>query len=389
MAEIHCRHFNGYKPCGKSLNCDRGECASFASVKERILIVHLEALGAVLRSTSLLSAIQRRYPGSLITWVTKAPADRLLKNLNEVDRVLTVSAEDLLTLSALTFDLAFVIDKSIAAWGIVKHTKVDEVRGFRADPVNGAIVPANPEATELWSLGLDNHKKFFVNVKSEQQLVHEALKLGEYTRSEYRVELSAEERQLAGARRQQWSPVGCPVIGINTGCSGTLPAKKLSVDGHRELIHRILYDTRFAGSPVVLLGGPEDTERNELIARDLPVYVSPTQRGLRDGLVSVEACDVIVSGDSLGMHMGIGLRKWMVTWFGPTCAQEIDLYERGRKILTMAGCSPCWKKACGQPVMCYDQVDFDQVLDGLSEGFKWLTSFSKPRFPEISFSPFL
>jgi heptosyltransferase-2 len=99
------------------------------------------------------------------------------------------------------------------------------------------------------------------------------------------------------------------------------------------------------------------------------------------------AVDLVFSGDSLGMHMAIGLKKWVVAWFGPSCEQEIDLYGRGRKIMTKAPCSPCWRRVCEKPVMCYDQVDFKQAAEALAEGKVWLTSSSKPHSPEISFSP--
>jgi heptosyltransferase II len=379
MAEIHCRYFSGYKPCSKGEVCERSQCSSYSRVEHRILIIHLGALGAVLRSTSLIAAVRRKYPRAHITWATETPALTA-----GVDRVVT---KPYLELRALKFDIAMVIDKSLEAAGILAMTEAREVFGFRAHPYSGAIIPANPEAHELWGLGLSNHQKFFVNEKSEQRLVHEALALGPYARDEYMVELSAGERALADMRRRQWSPEGAPVIGINTGCSGTIQAKKLSVEGTRQLITRILHDMRFSGSSVVLLGGPEDTERNEQIARDLPVIQSPTRKGLRDGLASVEACDVIFSGDSLGMHMGIALKKWVVAWFGPTCAQEIDLYGRGVKVQTQAACAPCWKRVCGQKVMCYDQVDFDKVVNGIHQGFEWLTSSSKPHSPETSFSP--
>ncbi len=387
MAEIGCRFFNGYKPCGKNTSCDRAVCGSYASVGERILIVHLEALGAVLRSTSLLPAIKIKYPRSHITWVTKAPAQHLLRGL-PVDRLIT---GDYHQLAALKFDVAFVIDKSLEASGILALTRASEVYGFRADDVSGAILPANPEARELWDLGLDDHRKFFVNQKSEQRLVHEALNLGEYMHDEYQCVLNADEKELASARRRQWSPEGHPIIGINTGCAATLPAKKLSVEGQRALIAKILQDPELRGSTIVLLGGPEDTERNAKIAEGLPVQSSPTTKGLRDGLASVAACDLVFSGDSLGLHMAIAMKKWAVAWFGPTCAQEIELYGRGVKILSEAPCSPCWKRVCGQKVMCYDQVDFNQVLLGLKEGLLWLslTSSSKPHSPEISSSPSL
>ncbi len=388
MAEIKCRNFSGYKPCSKSDLCERSQCQFYHPVDKHILFVHLEALGAVLRSTSLLVAIKRMFPYSHLTWVTKAPAHRLLHNIPSIDRILTVSAEDLLALSNLRFELAFVLDKSLLAGGVLKQCQVDEVRGFLPNST-GAILPANPEAQELWELGLSNHKKFFVNQKSEQRLCHESLGLGEYRHDEYQVNLDAEESSLANARRKIWSPDGRPVIGINTGCSLNLPAKKLSVEGHKVLIAKILSDERLQDLPIVLLGGPEDMERNIAIARDFPVIVSPTQGGLRDGLVSVQACDLIFSGDSLGMHMAIALKKWVVAWFGPTCPQEIDLYGRGRKIIAKASCSPCWKKACDMKVMCYDQVDFEQVVQALAEGFEWRTSFSKLHFQGTSFSPSL
>ncbi|NJL25531.1 MAG: glycosyltransferase family 9 protein [Calothrix sp. SM1_5_4] len=386
MAEIHCRHFNGYKPCGKGASCHRRFCNSYESVHHRLLIVHLEALGAVLRSTSILKAVKREFPKSHVTWITRAPAHQLLANLPEIDRILTVTAEDLIKLSVFKFDLAFVIDKSLVAAGLLNTANVAEVRGFRADALSGGIVPANASATELWELGLSDQKKFFENVKSEQRLVHEALDLGVYTRDEYRIVLSGEERALARSRKLAWSPSGQPVIGLNTGCSAILPAKKLSYEGTRDLIRRILADARFKGCPVVLLGGAEDKERNEALARELPVISSPTGLGLRDGLVSVEACDLVFSGDSLGMHMAIGLGKWVVAWFGPTCAQEIDLYDRGRKIMAGVSCSPCWKRVCQKAVMCYDRVDFNEVLDALAQGLSWHTSSSKRPFPEISSS---
>jgi heptosyltransferase-2 len=357
-------------------------------VGERILVVHLEALGAVLRSTSLLAAIHRKYPGAHVTWVTKAPAQHLLQGLPQIDRILTLSADDLLKLRALEFDVALMIDKSLPACGVLAHTKARKVYGFVADRA-GAIVPANFAAEELWELGLSDHKKFFVNQKSEQHLVHEALALGPYTRDEYQIALTLSERELARSRRGQWQAGRRPIIGINTGCSPALPHKKLSVDGHRRLIQEIRSHEGLKDCRIVLLGGPEDTERNALIGNGLAVIQSPTEKGLRDGLASVEACDLVFTGDSLGMHMAIGLHKWVVAWFGPSCAQEIELYGRGEKILTKAPCSPCWKRVCEKPVMCYDQIDFSQAVVATAKGLNWLTSSSKPHSLATSFSPSL
>ncbi|XGC82100.1 glycosyltransferase family 9 protein [Bdellovibrio bacteriovorus] len=299
----------------------------------------------------------------MITWVTDAPAHQLLKNHPAIDRVLTTSESDLLQLSALEFEAAFVIDKSLKAAGVIKKTTVDFIYGFVNDPRTGAILPATPAAEELWSLGLDNHKKFFINEKPETQLMIEALELGEFQRDEYWLPLTASEEFQSQERRATWLDKKEILIGLNTGCSNVIAHKKLTVEYHRLLIRHI--HLSYPNASIVLLGGPEDTERNKAIAEGLDVISSETQSGLRDGLVSIAACDVVVTGDSLGMHMAISQKKQVIAWFGPTCAHEIDLYERGFKILTKSPCSPCWKRTCEKSIMCYDQVSLEEVLHAL------------------------
>jgi heptosyltransferase-2 len=266
-----------------------------------------------------------------------------------------------LQLGALEFEVALVIDKSLKASGILRRTKVDQVLGFVANPLNGAILPATGAAEELWQLGLDNHQKFFVNKKAETQLMIEALELGPFQRDPYWLPLTSQEESQRQARRKEWLGESKSfVIGLNTGCSNVIAHKKLTVDYHRLLIEQL--SKKFPEARIVLLGGPEDTQRNRDIAVGLSVIETPTESGLRDGLVSVAACDVVVTGDSLGMHMAISQSKQVIAWFGPTCAHEIDLYDRGVAVLTKSPCSPCWKRTCEKSIMCYDQVSLEEIV---------------------------
>lgn len=380
MAMVGCRHFSGYKPCGLNQACDPA-CQHLDLVKVRVLVVALEALGAVLRITSLLAPIRRKFPGAHITWVTQAPADQLLIGNPLIDRVLTTQPSDLLSLSALQFDVAFVTDKSLRASGVLRQTQVDHIFGFQADAWSGAIQPATPAAQELWELGLNDHKKFFVNQKSEAQLMTEAMELS-YRRDPYILNLSASEKREVQRRKASWASNGEILVGLNTGCSGAVPYKKMSVEAHRELIRSLEFE---AGVRVVLLGGREDTERNQAIGSGFDVIQSETRNGLRDGVLSVAACDVIVTGDSLGLHMGVALRKWVVAWFGPTCAHEIDLYDRGQKVMAKVGCGPCWKRTCHNEVMCYDRVDTAELVSAIRAGVKTIAAESnseQERSPE-------
>lgn len=372
MVQTQCRWFNGYKPCTKNSRCSE-HCASKSIVQEQVLVVHLEALGAVLRATSLLPAIVRKHPGAYIVWVTKAPADQLLQNNSLIDRVLTLSPEDLLTLENFEFGAAYCIDKSLVASGLIKKLKVKNLFGFTST-ITGGIIPATSSAEELWNLGLSDDLKFYHNKKPETQLMHEALELGEFRREEYELSLNQTELKVTGLRRELWAAKGEVLVGLNTGCASTIPAKKMSIEAHRQLISEL---SKWPLVKVVLLGGKEDTLRNQAIAEGFECILSPTDRGLRDGLCSVAACDIVVTGDSLGMHMAIALKKWVVAWFGPTCEQEIDLYDRGEKILAAVSCSPCWKRSCHKDPMCYDQVPLADMLGAIQKGIQWKSSLSK------------
>jgi heptosyltransferase-2 len=383
MAVPACRHFSGYKPCSKNSVCDES-CPALSVARVNVLLVHLGALGAVVRSTSLLASIHRRFPGCRLVWVTDTPAHTLLKGHPLVDVVYSTSEADLLELSCWDFEVGLVVDKSRRAGGVLRRVKVDTIFGFEVDARTGAVLPATAAATELWEIGLSDRKKFFENSKPETQLVHEALELGTWTREEYNLPLTSDELKTARRRRDEWTrSFRQPVIGINTGASPTIPYKKWTVEFQRELIQKLSYFKN-----IVLLGGPEDTLRNSQIAEGLDVMQSPTTAGLRDGLVSVEACDIVLTGDSLGMHMAIARQKFVVAWFGPTCSHEIDLYDRGVKVLAQVDCGPCWKRVCDKPVMCYDRVEFAQLHSALEKGItfweKSQSSSSKRLFLEIS-----
>ena len=266
-----------------------------------------------------------------------------------------------------------MIDKSAEASGLANRALGQGVvKGFGVEAETGAIIPLNPEANRLYELGLSNYEKFFVNKKPEGQLLVEALGL-EYENNEYLFSFSKEEEKKKSSMRESLGIKSeVPVIGLNTGCSGVIPYKKFSVKGWLDLIKVLKH--KFPQAQLVLLGGPEDTERNLEIqdSSEIPLIATPTTEGLRTGMMAVDLCNIIVTGDSLGMHMGIALKKWVVAWFGPTCAHEIDFYGRGTAIKTDLNCSPCWKRSCDKAVMCYDKVEWAKISQGVKLGLSKL-----------------
>jgi heptosyltransferase-2 len=365
-----CKHFHGYKPCFPGTDCLE-ECVDPSPRGAEILVVNLEAMGNVLVTTTLLPALKRKYPVSTITWITLRNACRLLDNNPLVDEVVVWEPEAWLKLGARRFDFAINIDKAANACAFMMAVNAKKKAGYGLD-ARGTIVPLNKEAEYNYRLGLNDHLKFHVNRKPNTRLLTEAMGL-EYRRDEYILNLSVDEQAYCRSYRRDVVEggkefAGRVVVGFNTGCSNLYANKKMTLDQHVVLINTLAADPRLR---ILLLGGPEDTERNNELARRLgdSVVNTPTTEGVRRGLCYVDLCDIVVSGDSFGMHAAIGLKKHLIVWFGLSCPQEIDLFDRGIKLVPEGlACAPCWKRECPYNLECIQMIDLDAIV-GEVKGF--------------------
>ena len=353
-----CRHFSGYKPCRYKRLCDG--CPEYAPAGTRILLINLDAMGDVARTTALLPALKRKYPESHITWLTLKPCGAILAHNPLVDEVLFYGPETTLELEPREFDVVCNVDKSRRSGAVAQRVQASARFGFGVNAW-GAIVPLNPEAGYQYQTGLDDELKFFGNRKNEQQMLAETMMV-KYRRDRYVLELTDAERQFVAERRRHWGLDGHLVVGLNTGCSELYPYKKLPVEQQARLGDELT--RRHPEVKVVLLGGPEDRERNPEVARlaEAAVVETPCDEGLRRGILYTELADVVVSGDSLGMHLAIGLGKRVVAWFGLSCDQEIDFYDRGEAVLAEVSCRPCWRRECDEPVKCFERVDLEAMI---------------------------
>ena len=361
-----CKRFTGYKPCFPGSTCYT-ECADPEPIGKKILIINLDAMGAVLQTTAMLPAIKRKYPRSHISWITLKNAYRLLDNNPYVDAAYIWDAESWLVLQNIKFDVVYSTDKSMRSCAFCNTLNAKEKIGFGLNN-DGKIIPLNKEAEYCYLLGLDDNLKFKVNKKFGTEILQEGMKLT-FRRDAYTLVLSDEEKKYCEEYSKEVGLTGNEVIvGFNTGCSDLYPNKKMTIDQHVTLIEKL---SVMKGIKLVLLGGPEDTERNAEMVRRVgkKVVSTPTTQGVRRGICYENICDVIITGDSFGMHVAIGLKKYVIAWFGLSCWSEIDLYDRGVKLIPEGlQCSPCWKKACPYDLECIQMIDLEGIVRAV-EGF--------------------
>ncbi|MCX7875468.1 MAG: lipopolysaccharide heptosyltransferase family protein [Melioribacteraceae bacterium] len=364
-----CKKFNGYKPCISFKNCLEDGCQldnDENKIGTKILIISLDALGTVLMNTALLHSIKRKFPVSTIYWITQPSAEKILFNNNLIDFLFTWTDENRMILRQIKFDYVFNTDKSNYACAFANEVNGNVKRGFLLNE-DGKIIPASQHAIYSYNLGLDDNLKFKINQRTGLEIISEALEL-DYQRDEYIFNFTEDEiKFIENYKREINYDNSIKYVGFNTGCSNLFPNKKMTIEQHVFLINEI---SKFDKTIILLLGGKEDTERNNKIYSLLSdetkkkVINTPTELGIRKGACFMSIPDIVITGDSFGMHLAISLKKFVIAWFGLSCWSEIELFNRGIKLYQKdLECSPCWKKVCPNNLECISGIDLNKIIN--------------------------
>lgn len=360
-----CRHFVGDRPCAphKRTGVVCATCTEYLPGGRSIAIVKLAAVGDVLRTTSILRGVRATYGPCTITWITAPGAVPLFGANREVDRVVAFDGGLPLVLAVEEFDLVLNLDAAPDSCQLAAAMRARERKGFTLGPDRKPI-PLSPEAARWFEMGLSDAEKKR-NGRTYQDIMFEIAGIRPDLAPADRemiLELKDDERAFAAALRDKLGVApGRPIVGLNTGAGGRWPLKKWTLEGYRGLIDRL---AKQQNALVLLLGGPEEAERNRELAagREDRVVDTGTKNSLRQFASLVDLCDVVVTGDTLAMHVAIARRKHVVVLFGPTSAAEIDVYGRGEKLASTAmDCLCCYLTACEKDPNCMNTIGVDTV----------------------------
>jgi len=354
-----CKFFVGDRPCvfhkqtGVLCTCDHYE-----KVEERLLIIKLDAMGDVLRSTALLPPLAEVHPRAAITWITRKESVPLLQRNPFIAEVLELGPEAMVHLQTRTFDRVINLDASKISAALAAAARSDRKDGFVLDP-RGFVQPTNEAARRWLEAGVfDDIKR--AGTATYQDRMAEILGLAD-RQHRYVFELSDEERRRA---KVHLDSIGLdsrrPVIGLNTGAGGRWPLKQWREEGYVELVARL---ARREDVQFVLLGGPGERDRNERLkaASAVPLIDPGCENPVRHFAALLSHCDLAVTGDTLAMHLALALGKRTVVLFGPTSAAEIELYGLGEKVVPKMECLSCYKTSCDFVPNCMDLISTDMV----------------------------
>jgi len=361
QVRFDCRHFRGDRPCAP--HKERGvvcrDCPCFAPHGPRILVIKLGASGDVLRTTCLLPALKSAWPESRVFWLTRPEAAPLLANNPLIDEVVLLDPELAPRLAVEEFDRVLSLDSSADGARLASFCRAGVKVGFGCNS-QGVVFPFGPEAEEWFLMGVfDPLKK--ANRKSYPQIVHEIVGL---PWTGCRPVLNLDPAEQAFADRfiaEHGLQTGAPVIGLFTGAGRRWQGKAWSEEGFAGLIELLLQER--AGQ-VLLLGGPDEADRNRRLLSRFPSRVVDGGCGntLREFAALVSCCDLLVTADTLALHVATGLAKKVVVLVGPTSAAEIELYGSGVIVAPDEECRCYYQPVCLHPPSCLETVPAAKVF---------------------------
>jgi ADP-heptose:LPS heptosyltransferase len=356
-----CKNFIGDKPCvyhkETGVICD--VCDKYLPIKERILIIKLDAVGDVLRTTSILPILKRQSPDSQITWITEQASLPLFINNPYVDRVFPVERAPLV-LQTDIFNKIINLDASQTSSRIALMANGGIKIGFIYNHSLGATLPITPEAVDWFEMGLNDTLKK-ENKKTYQETMLEICKLPHNVVHEPILNLTEEEINNANRLSLVWGLKNRKVIGVNVGCGSRWEKKQWNRNKYSELINKLMAE----GFKVLLFGGVQEAGLMRTILSSCKTGVINTgyDNSLRDFCSIINLCDLLVTGDTLGMHIATALKKKVVVLIGPTSSAELELYGRGAKVLGDVPCVGCYKQSCDVKPSCMDTIKVDVVFD--------------------------
>lgn len=328
----------------------------------RILIVKRGALGDVVRTSYFARVLKKKHlEASHLTWLTARSAEPLLRFNPWIDRLVT-SFDNL---QGQFFDYVYSLDD--------ERDALEGVAALNSATLTGAYLDGNrpaytADAAVWFDMGLLSRfgKERADELKKKNRRGHAEIFKDIFGVHQVEPHIYSDPSEEAWAG--DWLGNDCFTIAVNPFAGGRWPSKELPEQELHKIIPALLEwnapDVR--PTRVLLLGAGADRERNEALARKVGsdrLWVADTDTSILRLAAVIGRSDLLISSDSLALHLGIAQRIPFVAFFAPTSAAEIDGFGFGIKVVSTASDYCSYKKNADNSSLTADRLmEASQVL---------------------------
>jgi heptosyltransferase-2 len=303
----------------------------------KILLIKLGARGDVLRTTGILPALKDKYPDSQVWWLADETSLPILERNPDIRKIITNRN----CLKDQKFDLVINLEESSDAARLASDIGGEKF-GFL---YNGGIYPT-PTAEKLWRMSIhgpkpENDILKKNNTQTYQELLKEMLDLpGQISRPVFPATEAEKSEKL---------------IGINFGSGKRWKTKRLPV----KKVEEIIKNKKFK---FIIFGGKDEKKDIAFLKTRYPEIMFADALPINGFSDSIKSCSVLITTDTLALHLALAVGTKVLALFGPTSAAEIELFGSGEKLTASMPCVCCYKKECRAVPFCMDSFDSGKII---------------------------
>jgi len=270
------------------------------------------SLGDVFRTTAILHLFKK----DQVSWLTTKEASPLLEGNPYIDRLLIYDLSTSLQLQSERFNMIINLEKVPGVCALVDSMQAWKKYGFRFDIKKGAA-----EAYE----------------------------------HSYEAVANSEDPILRRNMKKNWTQMLYEMVGAKWSGQGYILAYKPKTKERFDVGFNVKVGSRWPNK-----AWPEENwKRLEGLVNGR--HVVSYQQSLTDinGYIDwLNSCRLIITNDSLGLHLAIALNKKIIALFGPTSEREI--FNVDNAITLTPGkrlkCMPCFNTVCKYGTSCMHDI---------------------------------
>lgn len=286
-------------------------------------IGRVPSLGDVLRTTPILWALKEKYTDSHITWLVSRNAEQLLSGNNLINRLLVWDEFVPFQIMREKFDVLINLEKVPGICALTDMIDAWVKYGFRFDSINGIY--------HGYEKGLDFISYIEEKVRTKtssgywQQILIEMIGV-KWKQQEYIIGYKPETEEVFD-------------VGLNYRVGSKWPTKEFPMEMWT-IVEKRLQDLNYSVS---------------------------WQKGLSnlyEYIDWINSCRLIISNDSLGLHLAFALKKKAIGLFGSTSSDEVFFYGDSKYLRSRQSCihMPCYMAKCITGLNCMSNINLDEII---------------------------
>jgi heptosyltransferase II len=299
-------------------------------MKKRILIVKHGALGDVVRTSYFAKPIKESNSNIELHWWTSSSALEILINNPYIDQIHT--SIDLLV--GTDFDVVYSLDDEQYIVAGLSKLKASKISGAYIDD---CLVKYTKDVSSWFDMGV--HSIFGLsranqlkkrNTKSHAEIFADIFGVNfvdkRFYFEDYHNHIQANQSRFN--------------IGLFLHSGGRWPSKALSQNESILLIGKILsYKNIDSVNEIRLYGMGIEAVKNQSLSNyfsNSKIRVIRSDKSIQTLAANINELDVMITSDSLPMHLAIANDVYTIAYFTATSAAEIDMFNNGCKVISTA-----------------------------------------------------